>query len=96
MSMGVTVAEAADMTLTTGTTAEIVFAANKSRHLLVYSNTSDTLQYIRFHNTEVAAAGVGISVAAGATVTFSGDSCPTNRLTAVCASSSKTFYAVQG
>lgn len=93
---GTVVTEAADLTLSTGNAAEVVFAANPSRKLLVYSNTSDTLQYIRFHATSDAAAAVGISVAAGATVTFTGASCPTSRMTAVCAMDAKTFYAFEG
>lgn len=94
--IGVTVTEAADLTLTTGNTAETVFAANKSRKTFLYCNTSDTIQYVRFHASSAAVVGTGIAVAAGASLLLTGSACPTNRVTAVCGIDNKTYYAVQG
>ena len=94
--MGTRVTEGTDLSLTTANVAELVFAANKSRHVFIYSNTSDTLQYVRFHDVSDAAAAVGVPVAAGATLLLNGQACPTNRVTAVCAVDNKTYYAVQG
>ena len=93
--MGTRVTEGTDLSLTVANTAEVVFAVNKSRHLFIFANTSDTLMYVRFHDSSDASAGVGVPVAAGATLLLNGQACPTNRVTAVCAVNDKTYYAVQ-
>lgn len=86
-------AEATTLSITAGATAQDVFGATVNRKALIFSNTSDTIMYLRFGTTAVSL--VGVAVAGGATVTFQGTACPTGRVSVMCATTSKTFYAYE-
>lgn len=96
MPEGVTVTEAATQSITTGATAQQVFART-NRKLLIFVNSSDTAMYLRFNDDADATAALGIPVAAnGGTLILNGGAIPSNRITVLCATTGKTFYAAQG
>ena len=93
---GQTAVEAANLSIATGGVSQEVFEQNSSRHFFIFSNTSDTAMYLRFHNSESASATEGIPIAVGGTLLLTGGVVPTNRVQVFCASTGKTFYAIQG
>ena len=95
--MGVEVTEATTQSITAGGTAQVVFAKNIARHTFFFCNTSDTLMYLRFHNSSDATTALGIPVAVnGGTLILTGSACPTNRVTVLCSVIAKTFLAAEG
>lgn len=89
-------AEASALSITLGGTAQTLFAANPSRRVLIYTNTSDEVQYVRFGDT-VAVAQVGIYCAAsGGGFILEGKSCPLGKVTVIGATTAKKFYAWEG
>lgn len=84
--------EAATLTITLGGTRQQVLAANTARKSLGFSNTSDTVMYVRFAAN--AASGVGIYCAPnGGGFILEGPSCSTDTVDVYCATTGKTFYA---
>lgn len=89
-------AEAAALSVTTGGTAQTLFEANGIRKCLVFTNTSDEVQYVRIGNTN-AADGVGIYCASsGGGFILQGDACPKGKVTMIGATTGKKFYAYEG
>lgn len=87
-------AEPSALSITAGGTAQTLFAANSSRRILIYTNTSDEVQYVRFGGT--AAAGVGVYCAAsGGGFVLHGEGVPRGVVTVIGATTGKTFYAFQ-
>jgi hypothetical protein len=76
-------------TITAGGTSQVVQAARRGRTFISIQNTSDTAMWINFG--AVAATDVGISIAAGATWTTSGEFCPVNSINIICATTGKKF-----
>lgn len=76
-------------TITTGGTSQVLQATNRSRSHFEIQNTSDTVMWINFG--AVAAANVGISLAAGATWRSPPNLCPTNSINVIGAVTAKTF-----
>lgn len=88
-------AEAAALSVTTGGTAQSVFAANPQRRVLIFTNTSDEVQYVRFGAT--AADGVGVCCpASGGGFVLEGLSCPKGAISMIGATTGKKFYAYEG
>ena len=76
-------------TITAGGTSQIIRPARNNRALLSIQNTSDTVMWLNFG--AVAAANVGISIAAGATWTSPPNFCPTSSVNVIGATTGKTF-----
>lgn len=70
-------------------TSQVLQASNRSRSHFEIQNTSDTVMWMNFG--AVAAANVGISIAAGATWRSPPNLCPTNSINVIGATINKTF-----
>lgn len=88
-------AEASALSVTSGGTAQTLFAANGARKALIYTNTSDEVQYVRIGDTS-AADGAGIYCAAsGGGFILQGEACPKGKVTMIGATTGKKFYAYE-
>lgn len=86
--------EASALSVTAGGAAQTVFAANGNRKVLIYTNTSDEVQYVRIGGT--AADGVGICCpASGGGFVLEGASCPKGAISMIGATTGKKFYAFE-
>lgn len=88
---GSAITEAITLSITTGGTRQQVFAANASRRSFGFSNTSDTIQYVRFGAN--AADKVGVAVNPAGFIILENSSCPVGAIDVICATTGKTFYA---
>lgn len=91
------VVEAAALSVTTGGTAQQVFAANAGRKTLAFSNTSNhdgsagADMYVRFGDT--AASGVGHLFVPGGALLLAEGSTPLDSVSVWCAVTGARFYA---
>ena len=90
-------AEPSALSITTGGTAQTLFAANPNRKWLVFTNTSDEAQYVRVGDTS-AADGVGIYCApsGGGFIFDQPGRVPLGKITVIGATTGKKFYAYEG
>lgn len=83
---------AAVQTITAGTTAQTVFAANSTREYLIVINTSDTAMQLEV--TGAAATATSIPLAANGGF-YEPLVAPTSAISILCATTGKTFVAKQ-
>lgn len=88
--------EASTMTITTGGTAQSVFASNTARQFLAIENNSDTDMVFRLGASNATATVGFLCKANGGALAFSGPHVPSDAVTVFCATTGKAFYAVQG
>jgi hypothetical protein len=88
-------AEATALSVTLGGTAQTLFPATGDRKVLIYTNTSDEVQYVRIGAD--AADGVGIYCApSGGGFVLQDDACPNGLISVIGATTGKKFYAYEG
>lgn len=92
---GVAVTEAAALSVTTGATAQEVFAANTSRKFFQFVNNSTGDLTVRYGATN-ATATAGIVVQPGGSITEAGPYVPTSKISVYGATTGQGFYAVEG